>query len=283
MIYTLFSNKGSQIKLSNFNRYDIAARYKWTERSSGNNLVYLFTFIEGKKHSFGKIVFGLKKDQCIIHTTNDTFDYCDDNIVICNKSHFGHYCGSNKSFKKTNYHSVYYDPYKASNYVRVVKEGSYVPGGYFKSDDDASIVADYMSVKLYGSLANRNYPELSNIELEKRYNEILDRCGKDSRERISFSQQGVSRYKGIKTSQYIGVSKDKNKWAARFKYQKKQIHLGNYNDDKMAAHAYDLKALQMRGIYAKTNFPLEFYIDNGIIKVKDNTVIQVKTVYEIGE
>ena len=73
-----------------------------------------------------------------------------------------------------------------------------------------------------------------------------------------------------KFSKYKGVFKScaSKKWKARIKYRGKYYELGYYEDEAIAALAYDLKALNLHGEYALTNYPVEtlkklvgFYID----------------------
>ncbi|HUS72318.1 MAG TPA: AP2 domain-containing protein [Sedimentisphaerales bacterium] len=59
----------------------------------------------------------------------------------------------------------------------------------------------------------------------------------------------------IKTSQYKGVHLDKqyNLWRAHIKYNGKVIHIGRYKAEKQAAMAYDVKAKELFGSFAKIN------------------------------
>ena len=60
------------------------------------------------------------------------------------------------------------------------------------------------------------------------------------------------------TSGYKGVCFDKkaNKWCARINHQGRRIYLGYYLTPEEAAHAYDAKARELFGEYARYNFPL---------------------------
>jgi len=60
------------------------------------------------------------------------------------------------------------------------------------------------------------------------------------------------------TSGYKGVSwhKHKKKWGCKInKHNGKQIHVGYYKDKEEAARAYDKKAKEFHGEFAKLNFP----------------------------
>ena len=59
------------------------------------------------------------------------------------------------------------------------------------------------------------------------------------------------------TSGYKGVfwNKQVKKWLAYTKQYGKQIRIGWFNNKIMAAHAYDAKALELFGEFARLNFP----------------------------
>lgn len=56
---------------------------------------------------------------------------------------------------------------------------------------------------------------------------------------------------------YKGVSRHRGRWRAYIAPEYKQIHLGVFDTEEMAAHAYDLGALLYFGKeYARLNFPV---------------------------
>ncbi len=68
--------------------------------------------------------------------------------------------------------------------------------------------------------------------------------------------QHNSRKRKDNTSGYKGVSWDKRnkKWVTQIYFQDKQNFLGYFNDKIEAAKAYDKKAIELFGEFAKTNF-----------------------------
>ncbi len=62
-----------------------------------------------------------------------------------------------------------------------------------------------------------------------------------------------------KTSVFKGVCwhKRERKWTARIRHENKRINLGIFNSESEAARAYDQKAKELFGEYAKPNFPEE--------------------------
>ena len=72
------------------------------------------------------------------------------------------------------------------------------------------------------------------------------------------SQNGANRGKQKNNkSGYKGVhwNKKTKKWAAQIQYHKKVLNLGYYSDIIEAAKAYDKKALELFGEFARLNFP----------------------------
>lgn len=58
------------------------------------------------------------------------------------------------------------------------------------------------------------------------------------------------------TSNYRGVywREGKGRWAAQIRYERKKYHLGYYKNEDEAARAYDEKAKELLGKYARLNF-----------------------------
>jgi hypothetical protein len=59
---------------------------------------------------------------------------------------------------------------------------------------------------------------------------------------------------GMTTSKYKGVKKVNNRWRAYINYEGKRLHLGYHATEEEAALAYDTKAVEVFGLYAKCNF-----------------------------
>lgn len=55
------------------------------------------------------------------------------------------------------------------------------------------------------------------------------------------------------TSKYLGVCRYKGRWRAGLKHDYKQYHLGDYDDERQAALAYNKKAIDLHGEFANIN------------------------------
>lgn len=62
--------------------------------------------------------------------------------------------------------------------------------------------------------------------------------------------------KGKHSSKYVGVSwaKEMKKWYASLKHSGKSYNLGYFSEETEAAKAYDKKAKELYGVFAKPNF-----------------------------
>ena len=86
----------------------------------------------------------------------------------------------------------------------------------------------------------------------------------------SKSQNAMNQTKTHGTSTYKGVTWNKraNKWTVQIMFNYKNIYMGDFRDEREAAIAYDEKAIELFGEYAKLNF--------GEIKDTPSTAIMVR-------
>ena len=57
------------------------------------------------------------------------------------------------------------------------------------------------------------------------------------------------------SSKFRGVSRNGNKWQILIAINNKKYYLGSYPSEELAARVYDIHAIKMRGIKARTNYP----------------------------
>lgn len=70
------------------------------------------------------------------------------------------------------------------------------------------------------------------------------------------NSQNASKQKGRFSSDYKGVywAKKNKRWLAQINPNNRTVHLGSFEDEIMAAKAYDSAALKYYGEYSRTNF-----------------------------
>ena len=57
------------------------------------------------------------------------------------------------------------------------------------------------------------------------------------------------------SSKFRGVSRNGNKWQILIAVNNKKYYLGSYPSEELAARVYDIYAIKMKGIKARTNYP----------------------------
>jgi hypothetical protein len=72
---------------------------------------------------------------------------------------------------------------------------------------------------------------------------------------ISRVQQGIKRPVAGKSSRFVGVgwNKQRQLWRVKINHNKKEIHIGFFDDEIKAAQAYNEKALEIYGEHATLN------------------------------
>ncbi|KAI3792299.1 hypothetical protein L2E82_06174 [Cichorium intybus] len=129
--------------------------------------------------------------------------------------------------------------------------------GAYDEEESAARAYDLAAIKYWGTSTFTNF-QVSDYEKEL---EIMENTTKEEylatlRRRSSGFSRGVSKYRGVARHHHNG------RWEARIGrvFGNKYLYLGTYSTQEEAAHAYDIAAIEYRGINAVTNFDLSTYI-----------------------
>ncbi|KAL5547601.1 hypothetical protein UlMin_002832 [Ulmus minor] len=137
------------------------------------------------------------------------------------------------------------------------KKGRQVYLGAYDEEEAAAHAYDLAALKYWGPDTILNFP-LSTYEKELKEMEGVAReeyIGSLRRKSSGFSR-GVSKFRGVARHHHNG------RWEARIGrvFGNKYLYLGTYATQEEAATAYDMAAIEYRGLNAVTNFDLSRYI-----------------------
>ncbi|KAM7251688.1 hypothetical protein ACFE04_023571 [Oxalis oulophora] len=129
--------------------------------------------------------------------------------------------------------------------------------GAYDQEESAARAYDLAALKYWGTSTFMNFP-VSDYEKELEIMQIMtkEEYLASLRRRSSGFSRGVSKYRGVARHHHNG------RWEARIGrvFGNKYLYLGTYGTQEEAAHAYDIAAIEYRGINAVTNFDLSTYI-----------------------
>ncbi|OIW19852.1 hypothetical protein TanjilG_27218 [Lupinus angustifolius] len=130
--------------------------------------------------------------------------------------------------------------------------------GAYDDEETAAHAYDLAALKYWGQETTLNFP-LPTYENEVREMDDISReeyIGSLRRKSSGFSR-GISKYRGVARHHHNG------RWEARIGrvFGNKYLYLGTYATQEEAATAYDIAAIEYRGLNAITNFDLSHYIN----------------------
>uniref|UniRef100_B9IM93 AP2/ERF domain-containing protein n=1 Tax=Populus trichocarpa TaxID=3694 RepID=B9IM93_POPTR len=129
--------------------------------------------------------------------------------------------------------------------------------GAYDDEEAAAHAYDLAALKYWGPETILNFP-LSTYqnELKEMEGQSREECIGSLRRKSSGFSRGVSKYRGVARHHHNG------RWEARIGrvFGNKYLYLGTYATQEEAATAYDMAAIEYRGLNAVTNFDLSRYI-----------------------
>ncbi|KAL2523411.1 AP2-like ethylene-responsive transcription factor [Forsythia ovata] len=129
--------------------------------------------------------------------------------------------------------------------------------GAYDDEEAAARAYDLAALKYWGTSTFTNFPISDYVkEIEMMQTVTKEEYLASLRRKSSGFSRGVSKYRGVARHHHNG------RWEARIGrvFGNKYLYLGTYSTQEEAARAYDIAAIEYRGINAITNFDLSTYI-----------------------
>ena len=230
--------------------------HTWTIVNPRDNTYYANTMIphpdggwsissKGKRRrrrtglSLHRLIMDPPKNMIVDHINHNGLDNRKENLRICtHKDNM-----RNRRKQKNNisgYKGVRYRKKHKKFVAQIKKYDKQVHIGCYETIEEAAMAYDANARHYYGEYACLNFPQ-------KKQNSKYIVTMPDNQIR----KNNTSGFRGV----YF--TKRANKWIAAIEKDKKKYHLGHYDTPEEAARAYDAKAKELFGEFARLNFPEE--------------------------